>query len=145
MWWVLWAVITATLAGLMWWADRDAHARGLLVVLLALLVMQMVKGTPFELLAFAAIWATVAATLILTLNLYIMGAFAALSAAAYFPLWASLLAADIFGLAMLVASLGGLSSESISDSESSLNPAERNIPRHMRSSAIRSTSQEERS
>ena len=94
-------MVTACLAAFAWYADDKKTLQALLAVLSGLVASRVAVIFVESSVAMMAVWVCVS-LLILKQNRYGMAALCAISAAAYFPLWTSYLAADVFGVLMLL-------------------------------------------
>lgn len=94
-------MLTACLAAFAWYAEDKKTLGALLAVLSGLIVSRVAVIFVESSTAMMAVWICVS-LLILKQKRYGMSALCALSAASYFPMWTSYLAADVFGVLMLL-------------------------------------------
>lgn len=126
--WPIWMLLTGALAGCAWYVGNTEYLRGLLAVLAGLCMSRLAVGFEHSALAMMAVWSSVALYLF-TRKLYAMAAFAALSSAFYFPLWATFLVADVAGVLMLLCAGGGIyaGNSSNGDRFSAFGPVHNNL------------------
>ncbi len=105
--WPAWMALTSVLAVLAHIADKPNIRAGLIAVLIGLIVSRIGTMTQFPGISMMLIWLAVSLYLFAR-GLYGMTVFSALSAACYFPLWASYFMADVFGVLMLISAGGGI-------------------------------------